>query len=111
MQKIINAEKSDIFDVLAYVAYALPTLTREERANRAKVAMNHQFTDKQQAFLEFVLGHYVGVGVDQLDPEKLGALLRLKYLNSIADAVADLGNPEEIGKVFIGFQKYLYQPG
>jgi len=24
MQRIINAEKSDLFDVLAYVAYALP---------------------------------------------------------------------------------------
>ena len=26
-----------------------------------------------------------------------------------ADAVADLGRPDEIGKVFAGFQKYLYQ--
>jgi len=24
--------------------------------------------------------------------------------------VADLGKPEEIGQVFSGFQKYLYQP-
>ena len=34
-----------------------------------------------------------------------------KKANSIADAIADLGNPEEINKVFAGFQKYLYQPG
>ena len=27
----------------------------------------------------------------------------------IADAVADLGPPEEIGRVFAGFQKYLYR--
>ncbi len=33
----------------------------------------------------------------------------VKYNNSIADAVADLGKPEEIGQVFTGFQKYLYQ--
>jgi len=38
MQRIIDAEKSDLFDVLAYVAYALPALTREERATRAKVS-------------------------------------------------------------------------
>jgi type I restriction enzyme R subunit len=28
MQKIIDAEKSDLFDVLAHVAYALPPVTR-----------------------------------------------------------------------------------
>ena len=67
------------------------------------------FNEKQQAFLDFVLSHYVSVGVDELDQEKLTPLLRLKYQDSIADAVADLGRPEEIGKVFAGFQKYLYK--
>jgi type I restriction enzyme R subunit len=110
MQKIIDAEKSDLFDVLAYVAYALPPLTREERATRAKVAISSHFNGKQQVFLDFVLAHYVGVGVDELDQEKLTPLLRLKYSNSIADAIADLGKPEEISQVFVGFQKYLYQP-
>src|SRR5260370_421984 len=110
MQKIIDAEKSDLFDVLAYVAYALPPLTREERAGRAKVAIGRHFTSKQQAFLDFVLAHYVGVGVDELDQEQLTPLLPLKYFNSISDAIADLGRPEEISKVFAGFQKYLYQP-
>jgi type I restriction enzyme, R subunit len=109
MQKIIDAEKSDLFDVLAHVAYALPPLTREERAAGAKVVINTHFNSKQQVFLDFVLSHYVSVGVDELDLEKLTPLLRLKYHNSIADAVADLGRPDEIGKVFSGFQKYLYQ--
>jgi type I restriction enzyme R subunit len=109
MQKIIDAEKSDLFDVLAYVAYALPPLTREERAGRAKVAIAARFNSKQQAFLDFVLAHYVGVGVAELDQEKLTPLLRLKYHNSITDAIADLGKPEEISQAFVGFQKYLYQ--
>jgi type I restriction enzyme R subunit len=56
-----------------------------------------------------VLSHYVNVGVGELDQEKLTPLLHLKYHDSIADAVADLGRPEEIGKIFSGFQKYLYQ--
>ncbi len=111
MQKIINAEESDLFDVLAYVAYALPPLTREERAVRAKAAISAQFNSKQQAFVEFVLAHYVNVGVDELDREKLTPLLLLMYSSSISDAVADLGQPEETSKVFVGFQKYLYQPG
>jgi type I restriction enzyme R subunit len=109
MQRIINAEKSDLFDVLAHVAYALPTLTREERAAHAKVGINSNFNSKQQAFLDFVLSHYVKEGVQELDQEKLTPLLRLKYHDSIADATADLGRPEEIGRVFAGFQKYLYE--
>jgi type I restriction enzyme R subunit len=109
MQKIIDAEKSDIFDVLAHVAYALPPLTREERAARARIAIPNHFNAKQQVFLDFVLSHYVSVGVDELDLDKLTPLLRLKYHNSITDAVADLGKPDEINKVFAGFQKYLYQ--
>jgi type I restriction enzyme R subunit len=109
MQKIIEAENSDLFDVLAYVAYAMPTLTREERATRARAAIKEEFDAKQQTFLEFVLAHYVSAGVEELYQEKLAALLQLKYHGSIADAVADLGRPEDIGKAFAGFQKYLYQ--
>jgi hypothetical protein len=41
--------------------------------------------------------------------ERLAPFLHLKYQDSIADAVADLGRPDEIGKVFSGFQKYLYE--
>ena len=109
MQRVIDAEKSDIFDVLAHVAYALPPLTREERAAKAKIEISTHFNSKQRVFLDFVLSHYVRVGVEELGREKLGPLLLLKY-HAIADAVADLGQPEEIGNIFTGFQRYLYQP-
>ena len=108
MQKIIDAENSDLFDVLAHVAYAVPPLTREVRAASARVYINTQFSAKQQTFLDFVLQHYVSVGVEELDQDKLTPLLRLKYHDSIADAVADLGKPDEIGKIFAGFQRFLY---
>jgi type I restriction enzyme R subunit len=109
MQRIIDAENSDLFDVLAHVAYALPPLTRQERAEKAKVEIGTHFNRKQQVFLDFVLSQYVKVGVEELAQDKLSPLLKLKYHDAIADAVADLGRPEEIGKVFAGFQKYLYQ--
>ena len=109
MQRIIDAENSDLFDVLAHVAYASPPCTRQERAERAKVEIRTHFNSRQQVFLNFVLSQYVKVGVEELAQDKLSPLLKLKYHNAIADAVADLGKPEEIGKVFAGFQKYLYQ--
>ena len=110
MQKIIEAEKSDLFDVLRYVAFALTPLTREERAIRAKLEISTHFDSKQRAFLDFVLAQYVKEGVGELDQGKLSPLLKLKYNNAIADAIADLGQPEQIKGTFAEFQKYLYQP-
>jgi type I restriction enzyme R subunit len=107
MQKIIDAEKSDLFDLLAHVAYAKAPLTREVRAANAMVYINTRFSAKQQVFLDFVLQHYIAEGVEELDQQKLTPLLRLKY-GAIQDAIADLGQPEEIGMTFASFQKYLY---
>jgi type I restriction enzyme R subunit len=110
LQRIIDAEKCDLFDVLAYVAYATMTSTREERASMARENIG-RYTDRQQQFLDFVLGHYVTEGVDELEQEKLTPLLKLKYHDSLADAIKDLGKAESIAKVFSEFQKYLYQTG
>lgn len=109
MQKLIEAYNSDLFDVLAYVAFALAPQTREQRADRAKIEVQQVFTDKQRRFVDFVLDQYVKEGVDELDSEKLTPLLRLRYKNAISDAVADLGSADQIRRVFAGFQKFLYE--
>jgi type I restriction enzyme R subunit len=110
MQKIIDAENSDLFDVLAHVAFAMQPISREERAGVAHQAVHERFSDKQQVFLDFVLAHYVQEGVEELEQEKLAKLLRLKYHDSIPDAVADLGGDiNAIRNLFTGFQRYLYQ--
>ena len=109
MQKVIEAEQSDLFDVLAYVAYADDPMTREARAAQAEAMLGQEFDSKQQAFLSFVLGHYVKEGVTELDDTKLGPLLKLKYNNALADAFAELGTPDAVRSAFVGFQKYLYQ--
>jgi len=85
-------------------------VTRHARAEHARESIHSHFSDKQQEFLDFVLAHYVSVGVEELDMAKLAPLLRLKYQNSIPDAVADLGTPEAISELFSGFQRFLY-PG
>jgi type I restriction enzyme R subunit len=95
--------------VLAHVAFARTPVTRAVRASHARIRVYSSFGVKQQVFLDFVLQHYVEVGVEELDQEKLTPLLRLKYRDSISDALADLGEAEEVGKMFAGFQKYLYE--
>lgn len=108
MQRIIEAENSDLFDVLAYVAFAAPPLTRADRAAAARSATAAEFTDKQRAFVDFVLAQYVKQGVDELDQEKLSPLLKLKYNNAIADAFVELGQPDQVRRMFVGFQRHLY---
>ena len=109
MQRIIAAENSDLFDVLAFVAFALPPVTRQVRADHAKQEVDGRLEDKQRAFVEFVLGQYVAQGVDELDMGKLPELIRLKYGGAISDAIAELGSTEAIRKLFAEFQQFLYQ--
>jgi type I restriction enzyme R subunit len=109
MQRLIDAEKSDLFDVLAHVAYAMEPLTRQERADRAMAAISENFNSKHRVFLDFVLSHYVAQGVEELDQEKLTPLLRLKYHDSISDAVRELGDAGKIASMFSGFQRHLYE--
>jgi type I restriction enzyme, R subunit len=107
MQRLIEAEKSDLFDVLAYVAFALPTETRASRAERAKAQNALSYGEKQQTFLAFVLDQYVTQGVDELDADKLTPLLKLRY-SAIKDAMAELGDAVLVRKAFVGMQRYLY---
>ena len=105
-QKILNAENSDLYDVLAYIAFHSDILERTDRADRAKVHLDN-YDPKQQEFLNFVLSQYVKQGVDELDDTKIGDLLVLKY-HAIADAKKELGDIATIRNTFIGFQTYLY---
>jgi len=107
IQRALAAEQSDLYDVLAYIAFALPRATRQERADRARPSIQATFPEKQQAFLDFVLSQYVTEGVEELDQDKLSPLLILRY-NAISDAILELGAPPEIRDMFVGFQQYLY---
>ena len=107
LQKLINAENSDLFDVLEYVSFAIKPITREERVSKSKSKIFSSLDIKQQEFLEFVLSKYIEIGVGELDQEKLPDLLELKY-QSLADAAEELGTVDKIKSIFINSQKYLY---
>lgn len=107
IERLVDAEKSDLYDVLAYIAFALSPITREERVyDRREDALSH-YDEKLQTFLDFVIGEYVREGVKELDESKLTPLLVLKY-KDVNDAARQLGGPGKIREAFIGFQKYLY---
>lgn len=107
LQGIIDAEKSDMFDVLEYIAFAIEPVTREYRVAEASGSIYYGLDNKQREFVEFVLDKYIETGVEELDQEKLPSLLELKY-SSLADALEELGDVTGIQKTFIGFQEHLY---
>jgi type I restriction enzyme R subunit len=107
IQKIINAENSDLFDVLGYIAFALQPITRAERIQNTKYDILDGLDEKHREFIEFVLAKYQERGVEELDEEKLPQLLNLKY-HAISDAEKTLGGVELIRSNFFAFQKHLY---
>jgi len=109
LQRLIDAEKSDLYDVLVYIAYNKATQLRAERATAARTHLD-TYTDKQRAFLDFVLDQYVKDGVKELDLGKLPPLLLLKY-KSLPDAAKELGDIAAIRETFVGFQRWLYGGG
>lgn len=108
LQKLVDAEKSDLFDVLEYVfnSNAKP-MTREARVAATRATIFILLNDKQKEFIDFVLSKYVETGVEELDQEQLPILLINKY-QSLEDAKTALGEVQEISKLFISFQKSLY---
>lgn len=108
LQKLINAEKSDLLDVLQYVSFAMQPITRLARVAQAQSKIFEGLTNAEKDFLAFVLSKYIETGVEELEQEKLPELLKLKY-EAITDAMEVLGSVDKVKATFIDFQKYLYE--
>jgi type I restriction enzyme R subunit len=108
LQKLVDMEKSDLYDVLEYVFNGdYIAMTREARAKAAEATIFALLNDKQKEFLRFVLSKYVETGVDELDQDKLPILLTNKY-QSLEDAKEILGDVANISRLFVEFQEHLY---
>lgn len=106
--KMIDAENSDLFDVLGYIAFAKSPITRFERVEKRKASILAGYDEKLQMFLDYVLAQYVREGVGELDQSKLPTLLELKY-HAVNDAAAQLGGIPRIRDAFVSFQGGLYK--
>ncbi|MBU3928279.1 MAG: DEAD/DEAH box helicase family protein, partial [Bacteroidetes bacterium] len=109
LQKLVDMEKSDLYDVLEYVFNGdYIAMSREARAKAAEATIFALLNDKQKEFISFVLSKYIETGVDELDQEKLPILLTNKY-QSLEDAKEILGDVANISRLFIEFQEHLYK--
>ncbi len=109
LQKLIAAEKSDLFDVLEYVFNSdIKPMTREASVTVAQATIFALLDNKQKECIEFVLSKYIETGVEEIDQEKLPILLTNKY-QSLEDAKEILGDVANISRLFIEFQQHLYK--
>ena len=108
LQKLVDMEKRDLYDVLEYVFNGdYIAMTREARAKAAEATIFSLLNDKQREFITFVLSKYIHIGVDELDQDKLPILLTNKY-QSLEDAKEILGDVANISRLFVEFQEHLY---
>jgi type I restriction enzyme R subunit len=107
LQRLIGAEDSDLFDVLAYVSFVTEPISREQRVKLAQDDIYEGLKEKETEFVQFVLTKYAHDGEDELSEDMLAPLLTLMY-HAIADAVDELGGVDEIRTTFYGLQKQLY---
>ena len=107
LRRLINAEHSDLFDVLNYIAHNKTPITRKKRVSNAKNNLPN-YDKKQQEFINFVLKQYEKYGILQLDDKNLSDLIKLQYQDN-TKAKEQLGNNKYIRELFIDFQKYLYK--
>lgn len=108
MRRLIDAPNSDIFDVLAYVRFALAPLARSERVRAARATGLEGCEREMRSFLDFVLGAYERNGIGELAPTKVGDFLRIRY-GGINDAKRMLGSVDHIRAAFTGIQAHLFR--
>jgi len=110
LRKLVDAENSDLFDVLEYIFNSeVKPITRVERVAAAEATIFTLMNEKQKEFIEFVLSKYIEIGVGELDQTKLPVLLSSMF-QSQADGIEKLGGDVmKISNLFVEFQQYLYK--
>lgn len=111
IQELINAQNSDLFDVLEFVKYALKPVSRTTRAMVSRSIMETGIEAKQLEFIDFLVSQYIESGVGELEESKLETLLEIKYAD-VFQGVKTVGDGEvsKVRNLFLTFQKNLYLP-
>lgn len=109
VRETLMADESDLFDVLAHIAYSNSMRTREFRAEAGRRRIGDAYEPKIAAFLNYVLDSYVEQGENNLDRSKLNDFVKLRF-GTAKECAAELGGMPAVIEAFVGFQRHLYTP-
>lgn len=106
VRTLIDAENSDLLDVLEYISFNIEPI---ERTVRVKKVERYRATldDKERDFVNFIINLYIKEGVEELSADKLPTIVAMKY-GSISDGMKVLGGVDVAKKAFLNFQRNLY---
>ena len=108
MRRFLEMENCDMLDVLSYLAYNTTPIDRAKRAQILREDWMKEITAQQMDFVNFILDMYIRNDFKELDLDKLGTLIDMKY-STISDAKRKLNmNPGEMRLFFLNMQKELY---
>ena len=106
IRRAIDAETSDLLDVLEYISFATSPMERTERAERLK-AYAEALPDTQKEFVDYLINAYIASGVEELGTQRLPQLLALKF-GSIPEGIRRMGGPLQARETYYEAQKVLY---
>ena len=113
LRDMVASEDCDIYDVLAHISFSSDIKTRKERAIKVRNDENF-FTVysnlKARDFLDFVLENYEKHGIEELQRDKLGDLVKLK-LGTTKDAKVVFGNMKNLLDAYYKLQEKIYKVG
>lgn len=107
IRRLVDAQNSDLFDVLSYILFTNPPKTRHERADSVRTDGMHDAAAETKALLLAILAAYEARGESELATRKLGTFLTARY-GSVNEGKARLGGLNAIKNAFRSMQKSLY---
>ena len=113
LRQMVATPECDIYDVLSHISFSTNIKTRKERA--VNVRDNETFFTvysdlKAREFLEFVLENYEKYGIEELQRDKLGDLVKLK-LGTAKDAKEVFGDMNNLLDAYYKLQENIYNVG
>lgn len=112
MQKMFEAEDSDVFDVLAHIAFNASILRRHDRAENARndvKLLKGCNTEVAKNFVLFLLERYEKDGVQELDRDNLSEIIRISQLGTVRDLQLAFGGKEQFLHKYYDVQYSLYE--
>lgn len=111
LKKIFAAEKSDIFDILAYISYGNEMKNRDERSKIAKSILEKYESPKAKDFLQFLLELYEREWIMNFKKDGLSSKIELFNRWLAREIAAEFGWVQELKQAYYDLQKEIYEVG